>query len=118
MDTHEWVAHINNHRCDKCEFQTENQDDIENHRNSHKKQSHNCDQCDYEANSKDDLNNHVEVYTKPQFNCNICNKEAQTEKDMLNHKQKEHSTSQNLCQDKCKKYDELVANHNLLREKD
>ena len=67
---HEWVTHINNYRCDKCDFTAEDAATI----GTHVKASHHfiCEKCQYEVNNMKDMDVHKKTHDSFTFKCNIC----------------------------------------------
>ena len=60
LDIHEWVTHINNYRCDKCDFAADSADTIV----KHKKSMHyfKCEKCEYEVNNIEDMDVHKKTH--------------------------------------------------------
>ena len=109
VDTHEWITNINNYRCDKCEFTTDKAEVLETHVQSTHWYKFNL--CDHKDNNKSDLDVHKQGHLDITFKCVICEIVTKSRKAHV-----EVSHGKPNCNDKCKEFETLQTNYQMLKE--
>ena len=83
---------------------------------THSKSAHSytCNPCEYEVRNKRDLAAHKQSHINSATKCNLCDFIGKSYEELKEHVVNKHGKQG--CQKKCKDYENLQANHNLLKE--
>ena len=107
--------------CGKCKYVTSIKEELNKHvKDIHTEDSSNvhiCNDCTFVARSKENLNNHVKIHRILGKKCDQCDQAFNNQEDLELHKVQSHAQAiHEPCQNKCKEYERLLIEHNLLKE--
>ena len=116
METHVRIKHIDviKYACDKCDYNSRTESNLEDHKKSHHQPSMNCEYCDFTTQTESQLKDHkVASHTNSQiFNCDQCQVRTNTKTDLDSHIKSTHPAQEEnitcgLCLKKLKPGEEL-----------